>query len=412
MATNDIMKALQHDVNIDDHTEALICTAVLKQLDDRSNDVQSVAVKCLSVLVKTVAESQISQISIRLCDLVLNGPDALRDVYSIGLKTLMSSVPPNMGELLVSTLTSRLLVGTQHANDDIKRECLDSLTDLVKRFGHLMKADHETLLAQATPHLTNPKPAIQKRAVVCLSALAVTLNDAHLFSLIDQLLSNIDTITEKGKLSSTDDKNLRVFIQTVGRVTRSVGHRLGGHLPRVVPLLLQCLGDFDDECKQTDAGNELRENCFPGLESFILRCPREVSAHVTPILSSSLEFMKFDPNYCYDDDDEDDEEDEDEEDEDEDDDDYEDGGGSDDDDSSWKVRKAALRVLGAIIRERDEVVKDAAVYAQVCDELLGRFKEREESVQLEVFACVTQLLEESVHGGGGVSGGRTRALPT
>lgn len=403
MATNDIMKVLQQDVSIDDHTEALICTAVLKQLDDRSNDVQSVAVKCLGVLVKTVHEAQISQISIRLCDLVLNGPEALRDVYSIGLKTLMSSVPANMGELLVSILTSRLLVGTQHSNDDIKRECLDSLTDLIKRFGHLMKADHESILNQSTPHLTNPKAAIQKRAVVCLSSLAATLNDTLLFSLMDQLLSNIGSITSSKKLTAADDKNLRVFIQTAGRITRSVGHRLGGHASSVVPLLLQCLGDFEDERMQTDAGNELRENCFPGLESFILRCPREVTEYVSPILTSSLEFMKFDPNYCYDDDE--DEQEAEEEDDDDYDDEYDDAGGSDDDDSSWKVRKAALRVILAFIRERDELLQNEEVYIRVCNELLGRFKEREESVQLVVFACVTQLFEETLRAMPDVSDG-------
>lgn len=397
MATNDIMKALQQEVCIDNHTEALICTAVLKQLDDRSNDVQSVAVKCLGVLVKTVHEAQITQICIRLCDLVLNGPEALRDVYSIGLKTLMSNVPPNMGDLLVHTLTSRLLVGCEHANDDIKRECLDSLTDLLKRFGHLMKADHEAILAQAIPHLTNPKAAIQKRAVVCLSSLATTLSDALLFSLMDQLLASIaSAVSTPGKQSPADDKNLRVFIQTAGRIARSVGHRLGAHVARVVPQLLQCLGDFDGEDMQTDAGNELRENCFPGLESFVLRCPREVAEHVAPILHSALQFMKFDPNYCYDDEEEQ-EGGGDHDDEEAYDDDYDDAAVSDDDDSSWKVRKAALRVILAVIRERDEVLQDQALFTCVCDELLGRFKEREESVQLEVFGCVNQLLEEALH---------------
>ena len=393
MATNDIMKALQNEVNIDDHTESRICTAVLKQLDDKANDVQSIAVKCLGVLVKTVAEAQISQISIKLCELVLSGPEELRDVYSIGLKTLISRVPSGMGNLLASTLTARLLAGGQSDNSDVKRECLDSLTDLLKRFGHLMRADHETILAQTLPHLADPKPAIQKRAVVCLSALSTTLDDAHLYSLIDHLLNKISDVTSSGKeLSATEDRNLRIFIQAAGRVTRSVGHRLGGQVDRVVPVLLSNLGDFDNEDLQTDAGNELRENCFPGLESFILRCPREVAGFVAQILEKSLVFMKFDPNYSYGDDDEEGEGQSD--DDDYDDDDYDDAG-SDDDDTSWKVRKAALRVISALIRERDELLQDEDLYFEVCEQLLGRFKEREESVQLEVLICMTQLLEET-----------------
>jgi cullin-associated NEDD8-dissociated protein 1 len=41
--------------------EAKICTAVLKQLDDASNDVQSVAVKCLAIITKKVQQNQIGK---------------------------------------------------------------------------------------------------------------------------------------------------------------------------------------------------------------------------------------------------------------------------------------------------------------------------------------------------------------
>ena len=45
MATSDLCAELQKDVRIDATMERRICTAVLKQLDDTSNDVQSIAVK-------------------------------------------------------------------------------------------------------------------------------------------------------------------------------------------------------------------------------------------------------------------------------------------------------------------------------------------------------------------------------
>lgn len=38
--------------------ERRICQTVLKQLDDQSNDVQSIAVKCLGILFKRVQEAQ------------------------------------------------------------------------------------------------------------------------------------------------------------------------------------------------------------------------------------------------------------------------------------------------------------------------------------------------------------------
>ena len=49
---------------------------VLKQLDDQSNDVQSIAVKCLGVLLKKVHEAQVGEISDKLCSLILGVRDS------------------------------------------------------------------------------------------------------------------------------------------------------------------------------------------------------------------------------------------------------------------------------------------------------------------------------------------------
>lgn len=46
-------------VKIDATMERRICTAVLKQLDDNSNDVQTIAVKCLGALLRKVQEAQV-----------------------------------------------------------------------------------------------------------------------------------------------------------------------------------------------------------------------------------------------------------------------------------------------------------------------------------------------------------------
>ena len=71
MATNDLCTLLSRDsaVKIDEQMEARICSAVLKQLDDKSNDVQSVAVKCLAILLKKVQQTQVGEICKKLCSL-------------------------------------------------------------------------------------------------------------------------------------------------------------------------------------------------------------------------------------------------------------------------------------------------------------------------------------------------------
>ena len=56
---------------------------------------------------------------------------------------------------------------------------------------------------------------------------------------------------------------------------------------------------------------------------------------------------------------------------------------TDDDDSSWKVRYAAVNALGAAIASQKDNL--SLLWEMNClDTLLGRFKEREENVRVEV----------------------------
>lgn len=393
MATSDLCIALSSGIQLDETMEKKICTAILKQLDDKSNDVQSMAVKCLGTLLKKVQSGQVSEICMKLCSLILQGQSELRDIYSIGLKTLITDVPDTMGPLVVEKLTERLMTGIDSDIDDIKRESLDNMTDLLKRFGHLMKPHHETLFRIVFLCLeSNKKQIIRKRASVCLGALAVVVSDALLFTLVNDLLRRIDTLDISSRLTTELADDIRIIIQTIGTISRTVGYRLGKSLDQIIPLFIKCCGGTSDisDLNETQEAffNDLREHCFPGLESFILRCPNEISPHVPAILQLSIHYMKYDPNYCYDENDEDNEGDEEDEEEEEDDDEY---GGSDDDDSSWKIRKSTIKVIQAIAMSRVEIIQDKDLFIQVTNELFGRFKEREESVRIEIVNCLTSL---------------------
>ena len=194
--------------------------------------------------------------------------------------------------------------------------------------------------------------------------------------------------SSKGGESGKNVADTRTLIQTIGTISRTVGYRLGRHIERLVPLFLRICGDPDDEALHTDAANELRETSFPGLESFVLRCPREVLPCLFDIVQTSLDFLKYDPNYSYDEEEsEEDMETSDAEDDDE----YEDYIGSDeDDDTSWKVRKAAVKVIYAAIKSRPDL--QTKFYESCADELISRFREREDNVRVDVLACFTSVL--------------------
>ncbi|ETV95460.1 hypothetical protein H310_10940 [Aphanomyces invadans] len=388
MATSDLCNELQKDVEIGPDLERKICAAVLKQLDDKSNDVQSIAVKCLGILVTKVQEKQVSDICEKLCDLILNGKQELRDIYSIGLKTILTDVSTKTGASVSTTLCGRLLIGiVQYSDQSVKSDTLDILTELLKRFGHDFSGEHVSIMDILLKELNDDRAFVRKRVTSCLGALGVVATDALLHRLVEHLLADVK------QASSSDSSEVRTLIQTIGTLSRTVGHRLGRHLSTIVPLFLTFCGSPDDESMQNDTANELRENCFQGLEAFVTRCHTEIAPHTTDILSVAIAFSKYDPNYMYGDDDDDTMDNDDGGDDDA----YSDDGDndySDDDDASWKVRRAALRVVSAIIGTRQELLE--LIYNQYSETLIGRFKEREESVRIDVFGVVSDLLRATV----------------
>jgi len=168
-------------------------------------------------------------------------------------------------------------------------------------------------------------------------------------------------------------------------------------------------GDSDQADQDTALANELRESCFAGFESFILKCQAEVEPHLEQIITASLAYASFDPNYSYGDTDEAEDIEEDAEDdyEEEEEDEYEeeDEDEDDDDDESWKVRRSAIRALAAVIeaKRHDPEALWTVAYkvrggksVQVSKALVQRFKEREENCRVGVLDCFTLLLNVTV----------------
>jgi cullin-associated NEDD8-dissociated protein 1 len=91
----------------------------------------------------------------------------------------------------------------------------------------------------------------------------------------------------------------------------------------------------------------------------------------------------------------DEEEDQDELDGFDDDEDFEEEIGADDDDStSWKVRRCAAKAAAVLISTRNngDLLDDGTLYSQIAPALVARFKEKQESVRLEVLAALSLLI--------------------
>lgn len=380
MATNDLMSELQKDsIKLDDDSERKVVKMLLRLLEDKNGEVQNLAVKCLGPLVNKVKEYQVETIVDALCGNMVSEKEQLRDISSIGLKTVISELPLASSALAANVckrITGRLSSAIEKQEDvSVQLEALDILADLLSRFGGLLITFHTTILSALLPQLSSPRQAVRKRTIVALSHLVMSCNHQLYAKLINFLLDELSR--------NTSTSTTRTYIQCIAAICRQAGHRFGEHIERVMPLIVQYSREEDDE---------LREYCLQAFEAFVHRCPKEITPHINTISELCLCYITYDPNYNYDDEGEDGEEgiimETDEEVDDDENDEY-----SDDDDMSWKVRRSAAKCLEAVIATRHELL--AEFYRSVSPALITRFKEREENVKSDIFHAYVALLRQT-----------------
>ena len=242
-ANNNNISNNRNTALLDSATERQICTAVLRLLHDPSNDVQAVAVKTLGVLLTVTGTEQVLEIADCLADQVLDvSKSELRDVYAIGLRTLVKTCPSSMGDQVSQRLLGRLLEGcrdsstsmvttstsstrssttsasttattnTPATKEEIVLACLDILSELLNRFGassHAATRQHEPILTQCLHHLQSSatSPLIRKRAGHTLACLSTVLSDPLLQRMVEALLRDMTLNTTNN--NSNDNQSTR-----------------------------------------------------------------------------------------------------------------------------------------------------------------------------------------------------------
>lgn len=379
MATSDLLNELNKpSFKADADLEIKLSNIIIQQLDDAAGDVSGLAVKCLAPLVKKVSEAQVVEIANKLCDKLLNGKDQHRDIASIALKTIVAEVSTqSLAQSILIAVTPQLIKGITGPgkSTEIKCECLDILCDVLHKFGNLMAADHGLLLSALLSQLNSNQASVRKKTVSCIASLASSLSEDLLAKATDEVVRNLRNKCTKSELTRTN-------IQMIGALSRAVGYRFGPHLVDTVPVLI----NYCTSASEND--EELREYSLQALESFLLRCPRDISSYCDEILRLSLEYLSYDPNFTDNMEEDTDDESHEEEEDDESANEY-----TDDEDVSWKVRRAAAKCLAALIVSRPELL--SKLYEEACPKLIDRFKEREENVKMDVFNTFIELLRQT-----------------
>uniref|UniRef100_A0A673ZV69 Cullin-associated and neddylation-dissociated 1 n=1 Tax=Salmo trutta TaxID=8032 RepID=A0A673ZV69_SALTR len=198
MATNDLMSELQKDsIKLDDDSERKVVKMILKLLEDKNGEVQNLAVKCLGPLVSKVKEYQVETIVDTLCTNMLADKEQLRDISSIGLKTVIGELPPvGVFSTMVLCYWIRLL-----------------------QQGGLLVNFHPSILSCLLPQLTSPRLAVRKRTIIALGHLVMSCGNLVFVDLIEHLLSEL---SRNDSMSTT-----RTYIQCIAAISRQAGHRIG-----------------------------------------------------------------------------------------------------------------------------------------------------------------------------------------
>ena len=292
-------------------------------------------------------------------------------------------------------------------------DALDVLIEVVRCFGPMLQDPEKQAFQKAIMSILDDErtgSVIKKKAVVAISILAVYLSDRLLSTLV---LSIIESF---GGKNLTLPKR-RLLITMIGSLSRSVPQRLGPYLKRLAPFVLAPLSeqeyeDYMEELADDGAPNfeveEVREAALVALEGFLSSCSNDMRMFTDESIQAALRYVVYDPNTAADEDDEDMRDTQDEDDEgaetngfDDDEEDFEeDGAMSDDDDASWKVRRCAAKALYSIIstRSNGDLLDNGILYNKIAPVLIGRFKEREENVRLEVLATLASLIRKTGEG--------------
>lgn len=149
-----------------------------------------------------------------------------------------------------------------------------------------------------------------------------------------------------------------------------------------------------DSKQSIDVDNEIVESSLYTIESLTRKAPKDIDPFLDSILELSANLVLFDPNYTYDESGGDVQMDEDEG----------EGWGSDfeddnlanedDDDTSWKVRRASVKLIDAIVNSRPEMLR--RVYQQYGRLLVSRFKERDDNVKCNILETFRTLLKAAI----------------
>lgn len=417
----------------DDVVAARTVDGLLSTLVDTNGEVQNQAVKCLGPFVNKIPDKTLPPMIEKLSNLQTDNT-VDQSIPCLALREVVVSLPhPIAGGARTKPVQdaysaiSRVLIprligyhvvvplqqglpkppkGMLHVDLEKSTDsnAIDVLTEVARCFGPMLQdAEIHALQKITFEILENDRASsmMKKKSVIAISTLAGYFSD----QLLSSFLSKVIELLRDPHLTRSKRK---LYITILGSMARSIPRKFGPYLKTLAPFVLGALSeeqdqemDVSDEEEERDPEiDEVLEAALIALEGFLASCSQDMRMYTDEIIEAATRFLKYDPNLAQVDDEDDDGMTSDDEDTLEGDDFEEEAGFDDDEDVSWKVRRCAAKLLYTLIstRSNGDLLDDGTLYNKVAPALVTRFREREDTVRLEVLATLSNLVKKSGDG--------------
>jgi cullin-associated NEDD8-dissociated protein 1 len=400
--------------------------SLIRALQDSNGEVQNMAVKCVEPFVNKVPENvvcafieKVSQLpsdnivdtavpALALRSIVVSlphpspGVPRSKQVYmsynaiSRALIPRLTGAPP-LNRAGVTTLPKpppgMIHLDIQNGTDS---NAIDVLIEVASSFGpmlHEMEVSSMIKISLEVLKHNRTSLILKKKSVTAISHLFKYLSTQAL----QVFMAQVNEELKKATLPATSRK---LYFNLLASVSQSSPQKFAPSLKAFAPYAIAVLSQeaierdqaLMEETEERDPeADEVREAALFAVECWLSVCSKAMEPFTNEVIEIIGRFLQYDPNLAH----LGDLSDIDEEFETLEGDDFEeDVGGDDEDDSSWKVRRSAAKVSQALIGTRSDgdLLEDGTLYSQVAPALVSRFKEREETVRLEILSALSTLI--------------------
>lgn len=239
----------------------------------------------------------------------------------------------------------------------------------------------DAIFKEALNSIAVDNQSLRKSISNFLGNFSVILNKTQINNFLDLLI---------GKIKNSKDIGEKIaFLVTLNSVAKNTATKHGEFIKTVLPLIFSfCNRKYlEENMNEYDNNNDLVESGLNLLETYILNLSSSIKSDIDNIVKIVLELVEYDPNYSYDNETTDNYEGGD----------YEGYGEYEGyeafvygDDSSWKVRRAAVRVIQSFIKSRLEIPK--SLTEDIIQNLVFNLREHEENTKLDIIACLSNFI--------------------